>query len=346
MPVTVIVGGQFGSEGKGKVAYILAQEMQASIAVRIGGPNSGHTVCPVNGPPRIFRHLPTACLLPETRCVIGAGSYIDVEILLREIEGCRLARERLIIDEHAVLIGTADRNLERAKGMRQTLGSTLSGTGAAVARRIWRAGDVQFARHDSRLQPFIGSSLDVLDRALNRGERIIVEGTQGFGLSVLHSPYYPKATSRDTTASACLSEAGLSPLHVDDVVLVIRAFPIRVAGDSGELPNEIDWETVTRESGGDQLLLEHTSATNQVRRVGRFHPDIVKKAIAYNAPTRVVLNHVDYIDSKGVSPSGLSDKAIRFVEYVEASIGRRVDYLGICNKSLISSKNLATQRVA
>ena len=84
---------------------------------------------------------------------------------------------------------------------------------------------------------------------LEAGQRIIIEGTQGFGLSLLHSKYYPFVTSRDTTAAAFVSEAGLSPLDVDDIVLVLRAFPIRVGGNSGPLPNEIDWDTVTSESG-------------------------------------------------------------------------------------------------
>ena len=86
MPITIIVGGQYGSEGKGKVAHALAKEMGASVAVRIGGPNSGHTVISPSGDPIIFKHLPTAAILPDVTCVLGAGSYINPDILLAEIK--------------------------------------------------------------------------------------------------------------------------------------------------------------------------------------------------------------------------------------------------------------------
>lgn len=69
MPVTVIVGGQFGSEGKGKVAHFFAQEKKAAVAIRVGGPNSGHTVIDSSGSPIVFRQLPTAALLPHVTCV-------------------------------------------------------------------------------------------------------------------------------------------------------------------------------------------------------------------------------------------------------------------------------------
>lgn len=98
MPVTVIVGGQFGSEGKGKVAHALAREKGARLAVRVGGPNSGHTVIDPRGNALVLRQLPTPAILPDTICVLGAGSYIDPEILLHEIEQTGLSSGRLKID--------------------------------------------------------------------------------------------------------------------------------------------------------------------------------------------------------------------------------------------------------
>ncbi len=84
---------------------------------------------------------------------------------------------------------------------------------------------------------------------LDRRARVIVEETQGFGSSPLNARHFPYVTSRDTTASAFLSETGLSPLDVDDVSLVIRSFPIRVEGNSGPLKDEINWATVSKELG-------------------------------------------------------------------------------------------------
>jgi adenylosuccinate synthase len=86
MPVTVVVGGQFGGEGKGKVAHFLAKEMGAKVAVRVGGSNSGHTVIDPFGNAIILRQLPTAAILPNIICMLGAGSYINVSILFDEMK--------------------------------------------------------------------------------------------------------------------------------------------------------------------------------------------------------------------------------------------------------------------
>ena len=295
MPVTAIIGGQFGSEGKGKVACEFARMQSASVAARTGGSNSGHTVIDRDGVPRIFRHLPTSAILDDVICVIGSGTCLDVEVLLREIAEISFPLDRLLIDENAVIISEQHKENERSSGLIEGIGSTGSGTGAALVERVQRGGSVTFAKDDPRLpRQCVGHSRQFLRQRLNRNERIILEGTQGFGLSVLHSSDYPNVTSRDTTAAAFVSEAGLSPMDVDEIVMVIRAFPIRVAGDSGPLPNEIDWETVTRESGSSEPIIERTSVTSKIRRVARFDPVIVQAAIEANAPTQIVLNHVDY----------------------------------------------------
>ncbi len=164
---------------------------------------------------------------------------------------------------------------------------------------------------------------------------MIVEGTQGFGLSLLHSIDYPYVTSRDTTAAAFVAEAGLSPLDVDEIVLVLRAFPIRVGGNSGNLPYEIDWQTISSESGSPLSLIEHTSVTRSVRRVGRFNEEVVRQAILVNRPTCIVLNHLDYVDFSCRYANVLSGKASRFVDEVESHIGASIDYLGFAPSSLV-----------
>jgi adenylosuccinate synthase len=328
MPVTVIIGGQFGSEGKGKVSYNLAKDTNAKVAIRVGGPNSGHTVIDSSGRALIFRQLPTPVLLPNTICVIGVGSYINPDILLEEIALTGITEERLLIDPNAVVITNDDEDEEREKSLRQIIGSTLSGTGAAVLRRISRTEDIRFARQDERLKRFVRPVTPFLRNMLSSNERIIIEGTQGFGLSLFHSSYYPFVTSRDTTASAFVSEAGLSPLDVDDIIMVLRSFPIRVSGNSGDLPKEINWEAVTKESGSQTSIIEHTSVTKSVRRVARFDPEVVRDAITVNKPTRIVLNHLDYIDSTCATRQGLTTKTSAFVKEVESLINAPIDFVG------------------
>lgn len=346
MPASVIVGGQFGSEGKGKVAHHWAFESHAAAVVRVGGSNSGHTTLANSaGERRVLRQLPTAALLPDVLCVLPPGAYIDPDVLLREIAEVGLGPERLVIDPLAMLISPEDINAEQRSGLGISIGSTCSGTGAAVSRRIARLDRDQLAAGHPALQPFLRPSAEVLRALLDRGRRVVVEGTQGFGLSLLHSPHYPKVTSRDTTAAGAIAEAGLSPCDVDDVVLVLRAFPIRVAGDSGPFgAPEIDWGTIAAEGGHGEALSEFTSVTGRLRRVARFDPVLVREAIRANQPTVVVLNHVDYVDA--AARGALSDSASAFVAQIAGEMGRVPDYVGLGPDTIIDFKLARAPAVA
>jgi adenylosuccinate synthase len=335
VPVTIVVGGQFGSEGKGKVAQYIAKSTGASVAVRVGGSNSGHTVVAPDGRTLVLRHLPTAVVLDDVTCVLGAGTYIDVDVLLNEVETTGITPERLLIDPNAVILNYDDCLEETSMRLQDKIGSTQSGTGSGVCRRIQRQKPILLAKDDERLVRYVRQVVPFMRECLKVGERIVVEGTQGFGLSLLHSPYYPYVTSRDTTASGFISEAGLSPLDVDDIVLVLRAFPIRVAGNSGPLPHELTWEQVSLESGGCRPLIEFTSVTSKVRRVARFSADIVLKAIHINNPTRIVLNHVDYFDSSIYNSSSLPEKVEELISRIEKEIAFPIDYVGTSPSLLI-----------
>ena len=341
MSISVICGGQFGSEGKGKVAYELARHESASVIARVGGANSGHTVIDSLGRERKFRMLPTASILPNTICVIPPGAYIDIDVLQKEIAETGLDPDRLLIDPAAVIVSESCKAEEASSGMREAIGSTLSGTGAAVMARIRRDGKVHFAGSDVRLADYTRfRTTKFLRERLKHNERILIEGTQGFGLSLLHGSDYPNVTSRDTSAAAFVSEAGLSPRDVDDIVMVTRAFPIRVEGNSGNLPREIDWEMVRHESGYAESIIERTTVTDKVRRVARFDSRVVRDAIACNAPARIVLNHLDYVDAECRRTNALSDKARVFLDQVECEIDASVDFLGFGPSQMVSSKPL------
>ncbi len=327
MPVSIVVGGQYGSEGKGKVAQYYTRLRGARAAVRVGGTNSGHTTLAHENDRVVLRQLPTAALEPDVLCVLAAGSYIDVDILTAEIDRLGLEPGRLVIDPGAMIITSADRAAEGASDLKQRIGSTASGTGEAVARRTRRVSVHDLAGAAPELAPYLAPVRPLLRGMLDAGEHVVIEGTQGFGLSLLHSPHFPKATSRDTTAAGALAETGLSPFDVENIVLVLRCFPIRVAGDSGPFgTQELDWETIAREAGAVGSLVERTSVTNKVRRVARFDPQIVCEAIAANAPNVIVLNHLDHVDAG--ARTGVTARAAEFVSWVEDEISRRVDLLG------------------
>ena len=337
MPISIIVGGQYGSEGKGKVAQHYVRRRGARAAVRVGGTNSGHTTLGRDGQRHVLRQLPTAALEPGVLCVLAPGAYIDPQILLEEIGRLQLPPDRLAIDPGAMIITPSDHEIEQSSDLKIRIGSTASGTGEAVARRTRRLSKDDLAGAQPELAPYVTPVRPLLRRMLDTGEHVVIEGTQGFGLSLLHSPYYPKTTSRDTTAAGALAESGLSPFDVNEIVLVLRAFPIRVAGDSGPFgAPEIDWKTVAREAGTERDLSERTSVTNQVRRVARFDSVLAREAITANHPNAIVLNHLDYVDA--AATEGHTHRTRQFLADVEERIRRSVDLVGFGPDVLLSAR--------
>lgn len=327
MSVSIVVGGQYGSEGKGKVAFHWAKKQKAEAVVRVGGSNSGHTVYGDDGTKYVFRMLPTASLMDDITAVLPAGAYIDVEVLIQEIEMAGLKPGRLKIDPNAVIVTTECKSQEAEDGMQDRIGSTLSGTGAAVASRVRRQA-VELARDKAEIRPFLTDTKMYLRNLIDRGENVVIEGTQGYGLSNYHAKAYPYATSRDTTAAGFLAETGLSPFDVEHIVMVIRAFPIRVAGNSGPMLDETDWDSVSEQSRAGFYFEEKTTVTNKTRRVARFSPEIVCEAIIANNPDIIVMNHMDYIEYSHRNTDSLSETQMDFVRIVEKGIGRKIDYLG------------------
>lgn len=330
MSCTIIVGGQYGSEGKGKVTALEACAARSPWVIRCGGPNSGHTIG-VSGRDVVLRQLPAGVANPSARLLIGAGCVVDVDVLLREVRELRIERDRLFIDPRAVLVSPGDREAETR--IVESIGSTGSGTGAALVRRMLRRGDVQLAGDSAELAE-VGQVRNVarlLHEQLQMGAEVLIEGTQGFQLSLLHGARYPFVTSRDTTASAFLSEVGLSPRVVDRVVMVVRTFPIRVGGNSGPFTDEITWEMVQQLSGAPTAFPEFTSVTKKLRRVARFDLAAVKTAADYNQPTELALMGLDRLDfnNEGIlDPGRLSRRGHDFLQQLESAVGVPVSWVG------------------
>jgi adenylosuccinate synthase len=333
MPVSIVVGGQFGSEGKGKVALeIVRRDATVAAVVRVGGTNSGHTAIGRDAKTYVLRQLPAAAADRSVQVVLPPGSFIDLPILRRELKQLEIGPDRVAISPMARIISDQHKDWERASELGQAIGSTQSGTGAAVLAMTARgAGNLPLtstqAEDVPELQPFLSDTTSLMRKLLNNGRRVLIEGTQGFGLSLLQGGYWPKATSRDTSAAGFTAEAGLSPRDVDDVTMVIRCHPIRVAGESGHLTGETTWERIAADAGLPAGHQEFTTVTGRVRRVGHFDAELVRRAIGTNHPDRIVLNHLDYVDWQ-VRSGALTEKARSFVERVEDQIDHRVDWIG------------------
>ena len=319
--VDVLVGGQFGSEGKGQIASFLSNEYD--LLVRVGGPNAGHTVYQ-KPEPYTFHHLPSGTNASQAKLLIVAGAVLYVPTLMREIADCKVEHDRLTIDPQAMIITDADR--KREAKLVANIGSTGQGVGQATARRILRGDGVRLAKDVPELEPFIGEGRAALEHAFSNRQRVLLEGTQGTGLSLYHG-YYPHVTSRDTTVAGCLAEAGISPNRVQRVVMVCRTYPIRVQspkqGTSGKMSQEITWDEVADRSGHDADDLrkrELTSTTKRQRRVSEFDWGLLRRAASLNAPTDIALTFVDYIakeNEKARRFEQLTPDTIRFIEEVE-----------------------------
>ena len=343
MSVTVVVGGQFGSEGKGKICAHLAMTDNVDYMVRCGGPNSGHTV-DVQGRRYQLRQVPAGFINPHTRLLVAPGALVDPEVFLQEVELCGLDPSRIGIDRNAGVIEKVDWDNERTLGLAERLGSTATGVGSAVSRRVLREPDFCLAENHPALSPFVTSVRDELSEAVQLDHSIVVEGTQGFGLSLYHAEEWPYRTSRDTTAHSFLGEVGLG-VRDYDIVMAIRTYPIRVAGKSGPLPDEITWEDVRLESGYPYPIAEFTTTTKRLRRVARFDWSVVDQAVAANSPTQIALHGADYIDYANHAVTdwlGLSDRARKFVSGLEGRLGVSVAFVGTgpTNENIIDRRSV------
>src|SRR6266702_876604 len=330
MAATIVVGGQFGSEGKGKVVALLASRAESPWLVRCGGPNSGHTVT-IRGHDIVLRQVPSCTEPNRATFLLSAGCAIDETVLLRELDLLEITPDRVIVDPRAVIVTDQDRENERRS--LKDIASTCSGTGSAMARRLLRAGDVMLAGDSDVLAERcrIQTIAPLLHEQLDTGTEVIVEGSQGFALSLLHGDKYPFVTSRDTTASGFASEVGLAPKLIEKVVVVVRTFPIRVGGPSGPFENEISWEKICELSEAPEVVPEFTSVTRKLRRVALFDMDAVKRACEYNCPTSLAVMGLDRIDYRNhliTQPDLLSVSARRLLNDIENATGVPVEFGG------------------
>jgi adenylosuccinate synthase len=277
--VDVLVGGQYGSEGKGNIVGYIAPEYD--LLVRVGGPNAGHQVYR-EPEPEVYHHLPSGTgRAPHAQLLLGAGAVLYPESLRAEITRHNVTAERLSIDPQAMIIEDADREHERE--MLAKISSTAQGVGAASARKIMGRGDmsdpvVRLAKDVPELSPYIRDTQEILERAFVQGAHVLLEGTQGTTLSIHHGNY-PHVTSRDTTVAGCLADAGIAVTRVRRVLMVCRTFPIRVAdpeidgGTSGHMASPIAYEQLSQWSGiplEELLQREKTTTTHRQRRFGSF----------------------------------------------------------------------------
>ncbi len=335
MPVTVVVGAQWGDEGKAKVIDLLAAEHSHVVRYQ-GGHNAGHTV--VVGTERYALQLiPSGVLYPHIVPVIGNGVVVDLPTLFKEIDtlesrGISCAKLKVSSQCHLIFPWhqSLDALYEAGRGD-ERIGTTLKGIGPAYAdkaRRIGiRAGEVldpgafrqsvrnqaiahnheilalggealavdevvaQFSALAARLAPYVTDTVEMLHRALDADEALLLEGAQATFLDLDHGTY-PYVTSSNPTAGGACVGTGIGPRYLTRIVGITKAYSTRVG--SGPFPTELTDEL------GDKLVeigREFGTVTGRRRRCGWLDVVMLRKAVRINSLTELALTKLDVLDT-------------------------------------------------
>jgi len=326
----IVVGTQWGDEGKGKIVDLLTET--ANVVVRFqGGHNAGHTLV-INGEKTVLHLIPSGILRQGCHCLIGNGVVLAPDALFTEIDeleaGGVPVSERLSISEACPLILphhiALDLARERKRG-RDAIGTTGRGIGPAyedkVARRGLRLGDLvydnNFAEkleevmeyHNFMLKNyFMADEIDyqqvldetctyrtvdvtqILDDYTREGRPMMFEGAQGMMLDIDHGTY-PFVTSSNTSSGSAASGSGVGPNAFDSILGIVKAYTTRVG--AGPFPTELSCE-VGQHLG--EKGHEFGATTGRGRRCGWFDAVLMRRSRQVNGLTSLCLTKLDVLD--------------------------------------------------
>ncbi|MBI2232907.1 MAG: adenylosuccinate synthetase [Candidatus Aenigmarchaeota archaeon] len=332
--VDVVVGGWFGDEGKGKIiSYVVIIDSYENAGKGGVGTNAGHTVC-IGGRKYQLSMVPSAFTNPNTKLYIGRGVLVDPKILLKEIELCEIGG-RFYVDRLCPIIDQEHIDRDRTNYNKSKLGTTGTGSGIAQQDRVTRSDKLRFAKDVPELSKYVADVSSCLIDGMSRGEKVLVEMTQGamlslFGFETSQGLTYPQVTTKDTTAGSACADVGIGPTHVKDVIVVYKALPSRVGTGvfPGELPEESQQKLRAEGKG------EYGTVTGRMRRLGEWTPEVfrlAKKTADMNGATQIAVTKIDmvYDGNKGERDyRGLTGDARSFIEKLENELDLPVTLIG------------------
>lgn len=336
MSTVVIVGTQWGDEGKGKIVDVLTEK--ADVVARYqGGNNAGHTVV-INNEKYVLHLIPSGILHKGKQCIIGNGVVIDPPALIEEMDG--LLKRGMIINNNLLIAKNAhiimpyhvaiDKGNESKKGSSK-IGTTGRGIGPSYADKIARNGiraadlltpDIfreklstnlmtvnfllenyykasplsveaiydEYMRYAERLGPHITDTDVLINRELEAGKNLLLEGAQGTLLDIDHGTY-PYVTSSSTISGGACTGLGIAPTRINKVLGVVKAYTTRVG--EGPFPTEL------KDATGEALQTkggEFGATTGRPRRCGWLDMVILKHAVRINGLTGIALTKLDILD--------------------------------------------------
>jgi adenylosuccinate synthase len=342
MPAIVLIGAQWGDEGKGKATDLLGDRVQWVVRYQ-GGNNAGHTVVLPDGQDFALHLIPSGILTPGVTNVIGNGVVVDPGVLLAEVAGLEArdvdtskllisADAHLIMPYHVAIDKVTERYLGKAK-----IGTTGRGIGPCYQDKVARVGvRVQDLLDEKIMRQKVDAALDfknqvlvkvynhraldpnqvvdtvleqgqkflsriadtrlLLNQALERGENVLLEGSQGTLLDVDHGTY-PFVTSSNPTSGGASAGSGIGPTRITTVIGILKAYTTRVG--SGPFPTELTdaMGERLRKTGG-----EFGVTTGRSRRTGWFDPVIARYAARVNGITDFFLTKLDVLSGLDTVP--------------------------------------------
>jgi len=313
MGVDVIVGGQGGDEGKGKISAYLALKNNYDICMRVPAPQAGHSIH-YNGKRVGLALLPCGLVNENSRLLIGAGGLVSIDKLLSEIKAINLSPKRLGIDYKTTIVTREHLEEEQANNhLMNDIGSVGRGIGPCRRDKLMRKSDLLFAKDVKELSDYLTDTKKEVYSALDKDKKIILEVDHGAKLDLIHGEY-PFVTSRSTNASSALGEAGIGPRDVRDIYTVLKPYVTRVG--PGPLENEIfdkntlDW---AHSLGG-----ETGTVSGRLRRVGKFEWKNALEVMRMNSCTKIAITHMDCFEEIGDSLGYSGSK--KFIEDIMKNI--------------------------
>lgn len=334
--ITLLLGGQYGSEAKGNVANFIAQKKNPKTTIGLNGPGAGHTA--YRGETKyVFCALPIGAIEESVDVVLlGPGAVVDPDRLIMEVKQLP-NRKQIYVHEAAAYVTQADRDAEKVL---VRIGSTMKGTSQAMVRKLSRVPDGIIGGNPEVVQKLKDNGVVVLTASeyreciieRNAAGDILAEGSQGFSLSLNQGGFYPYCTSRDCTTTQGLADLGIPWILTKNpnnfkVILVIRTYPIRVANRFDEQGNQIGtsgpfYDDQAEITFGDLgVETEVTTVTKLPRRIFTFSTKQIIHAVETNGVDEIAVSFMDYLKTPEDKERFLSELA-----FVIHDSGARIRY--------------------